>query len=152
MKNLPITTCVLAVTALLGAGTAHAQAPAPTDTPAIQTGGEVAAATGVEVWLSKVDDRRYDESWDSAASIFRQAYPKAPWAAMLNSRRNPLGKLLTRNVRKKEFLRSLPGTPAGQYVVFYYDTNYEHRNGVAETVSCVLDTDGQWRVCGYLVH
>ena len=48
--------------------------------------------------------------------------------------------------------RSPAWTPDGQYVVFQFDTQFESKRAAIETVTPMLDTDGQWRVSGYFVR
>ena len=120
--------------------------------PTIASGGEIAATTGVEVWLATVDDGRYPDSWQSAGSIFKKVVDKDHWIEILKTNRQPLGKLLSRHVTSKQFVRSLPGAPEGQYVEFKYDASFEHRKAAVETITALLDSDGQWRVVGYFVR
>ncbi len=120
--------------------------------PAIQSGGEVAAAAAVDVWLGLVDDGRFPESWQSGASIFKKAVVQEQWLALMNSRRQPLGKLLSRKNVSKVFTHSIPNAPDAQYVVLQYDTSFQNKNAAAETITAMLDVDGQWRVAGYFVR
>ena len=145
----------LVVVAVAGPGSLRAQGPGVKATvlePTISSGGEVAAATAVEVWLGIVDDGRYPDSWQNAASIFKNTVPRDTWLAMLNDHRQAMGKPLSRRARIRQFSRMLPGAPGGQYMSFIYDTSFENRKVATETVTCVLDVDGQWRVTGYFVH
>ena len=120
--------------------------------PTIASGGEIAATTGVEVWLAIVDDGRYADSWQAAASIFKQTVPQEKWLSIMKDHRQALGKVLSRHIRTKQYSKALPGAPGGQYVSFVYDTSFENRPTAVETITCVLDVDGQWRVSGYFVH
>ena len=120
--------------------------------PTIASGGEVAATTAVEVWLAIVDDGRYPDSWQAAASIFKKTVPQESWVTMLKDHRQALGKVLSRHIRSRQFSKALPGAPAGQYVSSLYDTSFENKKAAVETVTAVLDVDGQWRVTGYFVR
>ena len=120
--------------------------------PTIASGGEIAATTGVEVWLSTVDDGRYADSWQAAGSIFKQAVTKENWLSIMKDHRQALGRVLSRHIRSKQYSKSLPNAPTGQYVSFVYDTSFENRKTAVETITCLLDVDGQWRVSGYFVH
>ena len=46
----------------------------------------------------------------------------------------------------------LPGAPDGEYVVFQFSTAFEHKRAAVETVTPMMDADGQWRVSGYFVR
>ena len=117
-------------------------------TPPIQTGGEIAARAAIEVWLALVDDGQFDKSWDNAAKAVQKAVTKEQWIKVLSNNRPALGKLVSRALKTTRSSTSLPGAPAGQYVVVEYDSAFEHKKGV-ETVTCVLDESGQWKVSGY---
>ena len=155
MKLLP--GLFLATLLLLASGPAGVRAQSPTKgpdpvEPTIQSGGEVAATAAVEVWLGQVDDGRYPDSWQSAASLFKKVVPQERWIEILKGNRQPCGKVLSRHLKSRQFTRTLPGAPEGQYVVLQYDTSFEHRATATETVSTMLDVDGQWRTAGYFVH
>ena len=141
--------------AALAPGGLFAQGPGAKATPlepTIASGGEVAATTAVEVWLGMIDDGRYPESWQSAGSLFKATVPQDKWLEILKTGRQPMGKLLARTQTSRQFMRTLPGAPGGQYVVCRYNASYENKKTATETITSVLDVDGQWRVVGYFVH
>ncbi len=126
--------------------------PAAAPEPPIQTGGEMAALAAADVWLAQVDDARYADSWQATAALFQKAEPQERWVALMNSRRQPLGKVSSRKNISRQFTRKVPGTPDGQYVVLLYNTSFEHKPDAVETVTTLLDADGRWKIVGYLVH
>lgn len=65
--------------------------------------------------------------------------------------REPLGKLLSRNVLNKAYKSSLPGAPDGEYVVIQFETSFENKKAAVETVTPMMDKDGIWRVSGYYI-
>ncbi len=103
-------------------------------------------------WLADVDSGRYAESWDDAAAYFREAVPKAQWETSLVAVRGPLGVVISRKVRSATYTRSLPGAPAGEYVVIQYDTRFENRPLCVETVTPMREKDGNWKVAGYFIR
>ncbi|HSB06489.1 MAG TPA: DUF4019 domain-containing protein [Thermodesulfobacteriota bacterium] len=112
---------------------------------------EKAALTSSSAWLSLVDEGKYSESWDHAAEYFRNAVTKEQWLASLKAVRSPLGKVVVRKLKSKKYARSLPGAPDGEYVVIQYETQFEKKKSAIETVTPMLDKDGQWRVSGYYI-
>ena len=102
-------------------------------------------------WLALVDSGNYAESWQQAASIFKTAVGNDQWQKMLHASRDPLGKTLSRKLKNATYTKSLPGAPDGDYVVIQYDTSFEHKQSAIETVTPMLDKDGQWRVSGYYI-
>ena len=125
---------------------------AASPTPPIQTGGEVAARAAVEVWLALVDDGQYEKSWDNAAGAVKKVVPKDQWTKTFTDHRQQLGKILSRVLKDMKSSTSLPGAPAGQYVTLRYDTSFEQKKTATETVTCMVDDGGQWRVTGYFVR
>ena len=122
--------------------------PAGQPTPPIQTGGEIAARSGIEVWLALLDDGQFGQSWENAAEAVRKTVTKEQWVKVLSEHRPPLGKLVSRTLKDTHASTSLPGAPSGQYVTVQYDSTFAQKKGV-ETVTAMLDASGQWRVSGY---
>jgi len=137
LGRLFITGCVVA----LCVGPALA-----TDTP------EDAAQTAAESWLKLVDDGNYAASWEQAAKVFKGAVKQADWGRMAGGVRTPLGKLVSRKLKSREYTEKMPGAPDGKYVVIQYDTVFEQKASAIETVIPMADPDGAWRVSGYFIR
>ncbi len=126
---------------LLMAGIAGAQAPEK----------EKAAITAAEQWIGLVDAGKYAESWTEAAGYFKNAVTQEKWAQSLKAAREPLGKLISREVKSATYATSLPGAPNGEYVVIRFETSFENKKSAIETVTPMLEKDGKWRVSGYFI-
>ncbi len=112
---------------------------------------EEEAVTAAEEWLKLVDEGEYGQSWKTAATYFKSAVPEAQWEQALPAVRQPLGKMLSRKVKSRQYSTSLPGAPDGQYVVIQFQTSFENKRSAVETVTPMLDKDGGWRVSGYFI-
>lgn len=123
-------------------------------TPWMFTQNKVAAEGQrvAENWLALVDAGDYAASWDQAASYFKAAITKEQWQKTISNSRGEFGKLLSRKVKSAQHTTSLPGAPDGQYVVIQFDTSFENKKSAVETVTPMLDKDGQFRVSGYLIR
>lgn len=128
---------------VLLSGAVRAQAP---DAEAVRL-----ATDAARQWLALVDSGDYAASWDRAAAAFQTAITKAQWTAALQQVRAPLGGPKTRELKSAVFSRSLPGAPAGEYVVIQFQTQFASSPGGTETVTPMKDKDGQWRVSGYFI-
>lgn len=117
-----------------------------------QSAKEKAALRSGEKWLGLVDSGNYAKSWSEAAGYFRNAVSRDKWVQSLTAVRSPLGKVISRKVRNKTYTTSLPGAPDGEYVVIQFDTSYENKKSAVETVTPMMDNDGQWRVSGYYIR
>jgi len=113
---------------------------------------EDAAQTAAESWLKLVDDGKDDASWDQAAKLFKGAVTKDLWKQALAGARGPLGKLVSRKLKSRDYTEKVPGGPDGKYVVIQYDTVFEKKASAVETVTPMADPDGVWRVSGYYIR
>jgi hypothetical protein len=113
---------------------------------------EDAAQAAAESWLKLVDDGRYEEPWDQAAKLFKGAVTKEQWKLAIAGVRGPLGKLVSRKLKSREYMEKVPGGPDGKYVVIQYDTVFEKKASAVETVTPMVDPDGAWRVSGYFIR
>lgn len=130
---------------------APAPAPAPSATPE-PAADDAAAIHAAETWLDLVDRAQYAESWDAAAAFFRGAVPKEQWASQVSGARGPLGAVRSRRRTSAQAATSLPGAPDGSYVVIQYESSFANKASAVETVTPMLDPDGQWRVSGYYIR
>jgi hypothetical protein len=112
---------------------------------------EKKALEASDMWLKLSDSGRSSESWETAAELFRNAVSKEQWSQSLNAVRKPLGKVVKRSVKSKQYATSLPGAPDGEYVVIQYETSFEKKKSSIETVTPMLEKDGKWRVSGYYI-
>lgn len=113
---------------------------------------EDAAQAAAESWLKLVDDGQYGASWEQAARLFKGAVKQADWGQMAAGVRTPLGKLVSRRLKSREYTEKLPGAPDGKYVIIQYDTVFENKSSAVETVTPMVDPDGAWRVSGYFIR
>jgi hypothetical protein len=123
----------------LNAGVVHAQDP------------RIAAArTAVDAWLLLVDVGNHAASWETAASVFRNAVTQDKWASAVQAARTPLGPVKSRTLKGTSIPKS-PGAPTGEYLVFQFDSIFEQRPLAVETVTAFQENDGTWHVAGYFV-
>jgi hypothetical protein len=116
-----------------------------------QQSPEPLAQQSAESWLALVDTGKYADSWQQAASLFKAHVTKDQWQSMLKATLDPLGKNTSRKLKSAKYATSLPGAPDGEYVVIQYESSFEHKQSAVETITPMLDKDGQWRVSGYFI-
>src|ERR1035437_3985272 len=112
---------------------------------------EQAAIQSAQVWLDLVDGGSYAKSWEGTAAVFKLAVNQTDWEKTAQAVRAPLGKMVSRKIKSQQYATSLPGAPDGEYVVIQYATTFEHKAVAVETVTPMLDKDGQWKVSGYYI-
>ena len=104
-----------------------------------------------ESWLKLVEEGSYRASWDQASTLFRNAVAEEQWDRQVGAVRQPLGAMRSRKLKAAKYASSLPGAPDGQYVVIQCDTSFENKKSAVETVTPMMDKDGQWHVSGYYI-
>ena len=102
-------------------------------------------------WLALIDGRQYLESWNQAASLFKQQVSADNWLQSISAARQPLGAMISRKLISATYATSLPGAPDGEYVVLQYQTTFRYKKSAVETVTPMLD-EKRWRVSGYYVR
>src|SRR5215472_12844694 len=85
------------------------------------------AQASAESWLKLVDEGQYDASWDQAAKYFKGAVSKDAWKQAAVGVRVPLGKLVSRKIKSRQYTEKAPGAPDGKYVIIQYDTVFERK-------------------------
>lgn len=109
------------------------------------------AVDAAKGWLEMLDKGQYDESWNNAASLFKKAVTKGQWKTSAETVRNPLGDLISREMLSQNYTRQVPGGPDGEYVIIQFKASFANKKDAIETVTPMLDSDGQWRVSGYFI-
>jgi hypothetical protein len=104
-----------------------------------------------QVWLREIDAGHSAQSWTNAAAVFQQAITSEKWVEAVQQVRKPLGPLVSRELKSAQELTSLPGAPDGRYIVMQFETSFANKNAAVETVTFVLEKDGQWRAAGYYI-
>ena len=112
---------------------------------------EKLAQEAAESWLALVDAGKYSQSWNEAASFFKQKVTAEQWASAVKSAREPLGKLESRKLKHYQYTQTMPGAPDGDYVILQFDTSFANKKAAIETVTPMKDKDGRWRVSGYYI-
>jgi len=115
-------------------------------------GAEKAAISAAHTWLSVIDKGEYSKSWQEASIYFRGAISRDRWEASLAGVRKPLGRLVSRRAISSQRTRELPGAPDASYVVIRFRTSFENKNSAVETVTFMMDKDGNWKAAGYFIQ
>ncbi len=112
---------------------------------------EKAAIKVATLWLELIDDGKYAESWAEAASFFKKEVNEKIWLHQLTIIRKPLGKNLSRKLVSKKYITKLPEAPKGEYVVLQFESSFENKKFAVETVTPMIEKNGEWKVSGYYI-
>src|SRR5208283_4418393 len=106
------------------------------------------ATAAAQAWLALIDDGRYSESWKQASAIVQGAATEQSFANSMETFRKPLGELVSRELKSAQLMTELPGAPDGQYVIMQFETSFANKKSAIETVTFMLEKDGQWKYAG----
>ena len=112
---------------------------------------EKAAVKVAEPWLKLIDTGKYAESWKEAATFFKKEVNEKVWLQQLTTIRKPLGKNLSRKLVSKKYITKLPEAPKGEYVVLQFESSFENKKFAVETVTPMIEKNGEWKVSGYYI-
>ena len=109
-------------------------------------------AAAARAWLALIDAGRAAASWSVAAPALREGISPGEWELALRSVRTPLGPCRSRSLRSRTIVEACPGVPSGRYSVVRFESAFDGRDGVVETVTTCLGDDGRWRVAAYFLR
>ncbi|WP_237059960.1 DUF4019 domain-containing protein [Microbulbifer sediminum] len=118
--------------------------------PGLASAADNPAVQAVLAWLEAIDNGAYNQSWEASAPMFRQQVTSQQWQEALEQVREPLGKILSREVESTSEHSSLPGAPDGEYLVVKLASSFENKARATETVT-FQKVQGQWRAVGYFI-
>jgi hypothetical protein len=116
------------------------------------TAAKASATKAATTWLKLIDAGDYAASWNAAGSYFKEHVTEDQWTQKVGPSRQSLGAVVSRKIKSATYLTTLPGAPDGEYVVIQYQSSFEHKKSAVETLTPMLDKDGQWRVSGYYIR
>jgi hypothetical protein len=115
------------------------------------TADAAAAMAAAQAWLKLIDAGNYSESWKQASAVVQGAAPEMVFAKAMETFRQPLGAVVSRQLKSAEPAAQLPGAADGQYVLMQFETSFANKQSAIETVTFSLEKDGQWKSAGYFI-
>jgi DNA-binding CsgD family transcriptional regulator len=112
---------------------------------------DAASSAAAHKWAELLDTARWDESWRSAATLFRSQVPANAWVSQVRSVRHPLGAVSSRALQSATKATSLPGAPEGEYEILQFRTHFAGKSDAVETIVLVRESGG-WKVSGYFIR
>jgi len=109
-----------------------------------------ASAAG-QKWIALLDDQKYEESWQQAASMFRDQGKQEQWIVSLKRFRDPLGPPVSRTASRVDFTKTLRAAPDGDYAIIHFTTTFKNKSDVTERLTLVKE-DGKWQAAAYAIH
>jgi len=132
---------------------AVAQSNATLNAPQVMSDQELKnSSEAAETWLKVVDEGNYDKSWDTGSLTFQLTIPKKEWSKALQSMRQPLGNVVSRQLVEQRPAENPKGLPKGFYMVLFYKTSFSNRQDASELLTLQQQNNGQWKVLTYHVR
>ena len=110
------------------------------------------ATVVARAWLDLVHSGRSTSSWAVAAPALRETIGPEEWQLALRSVRAALGRCHSRRLHHQTYVDGFPGIPPGPYTVTRFESTFQERPEVIETVTTCLGDDGHWRVAAYFTR
>lgn len=114
--------------------------------------GNINGIAGAAAWLDLVDDMAHKDSWTAADLLFKEAVTPDQWHRILSGLRAALGPIKDRVLFHDAFIQSLPGLPAGDYLVLRFISTFQNRQDAMETLTLVRREQDGWQVAGFFVN
>ncbi|HSP30849.1 MAG TPA: DUF4019 domain-containing protein [Halomonas sp.] len=110
-----------------------------------------AAEAAALAWLEAIDSGQYEQAWETSSTLLQVPLSPNMLERTIGAARRDFGAVESR--RRVGVIRetSMPGAPIGDYAVFTFQTRFENRPQITETITPHLEGDA-WRVSGYYVQ
>src|SRR5208282_3320634 len=101
-------------------------------------------------FLGYLDQGRFADSYAYTGMLIRAQLDRDAYAAQIEKTRSGVGSLLGRDPIDASYTTTVPGAPAGQYIVLHYHSNFSGKGEAVETLTLSY-AKGYWRVSGYYI-
>jgi hypothetical protein len=123
----------------------------PSDARAANAAAVEQATKAADAWLKLLDKGEYRACYEQSSQIVKDHLSEDAFEQQFSAALKPLGSVVSRKLKVAQYATSMPGAPDGQYVVIQYDSSFANKKSATETVTPMMDKDGQWRVSGYYI-
>jgi hypothetical protein len=103
-------------------------------------------------WLVMADRDDGAGTYNEAAKRFRDAISQEQWTAALAKARDQYGPTVRRTLLTTRAPDPGKDTPPGEFLILIFRSEFGKHDMAAETVTMERETDGKWRVVGYLMR
>jgi hypothetical protein len=112
---------------------------------------EKEARAAAEAWLGLIDSADYAAAYAAEPARLRAATTQEQFVRSMQGRRQPFGRVLSRNFIGAAYTRKLTGAPDGNYESILFKTSFENKKVAAERV--ILSRESNvWKVVDYRVY
>jgi hypothetical protein len=109
------------------------------------------ARAAADAWLGLIDSADYATAYGREPPRLRAATTQEQFVRSMQGRRQPFGRVLSRNFIGAAYTRKLTGAPDGNYESILFKTSFENKKLAAERVILSRESNG-WKVVDYRVY
>jgi RNA polymerase sigma-70 factor (ECF subfamily) len=110
-----------------------------------------AAVECTEQWLALLADKKYAESWTSAADFFHTRIKQKVWERQIKRIYANFGAVNSRKLISAHYVNNLPNTGNSECFILHFATSFANKPKAFETITPMLDSDGKWKISGYYI-
>jgi hypothetical protein len=107
-----------------------------------------AALDATNVWFKYLDERKYEKLWEISSELLKLKNDKNDFIREIRGIREPLGKVLERNLQVNEVMPLIEHYPDDKYRKIVYWSKYEKKDFVRENFILVKEGE-RWGVLRY---
>ena len=151
-KIIALTSVVVALGGLWAAIKVFVPSPPPDhliSSPSPSVVDKQAAQLVAKEFLALMDEGMYEEGWETF-DLSDRSLTENQWTDLSNRYRAPLGRLKSRTLENATNADNPPGAPPGKYISLLYQSSFQEGQQRVENLVLKLDTDGHWKMFGYL--
>ena len=103
-------------------------------------------------WLKLADANDAKATYDAAAKRFHDTMPLDQWTIASKQAREQFGAVETRTLLTTQPPKPGADVPPGEFLIIIFRTEFTKRKTGTETLTLERESDGKWRVVGYLMR
>ena len=102
-------------------------------------------------WLEAIDSGQYEQAWEASSPLLKKPLSPHMLERTIGAARRDFGAVQSRRRVSAVRETSMPGAPRGDYAVLTFQTRFENRPQITETITPHFE-EGAWKVSGYYLN
>lgn len=109
------------------------------------------AVTAARDWLVLLDKHDVKQLYASSGQRFKDGISQDKWAEVAESGRSQYGAVKQRTLVGAQSPPDTPNRPKGEFMTVVFRSDFANRGPGTESITLERESDGKWRVIGYLM-
>jgi hypothetical protein len=102
-------------------------------------------------WLALLDKHDVKQLYATSGKRFREGISEEKWGQVAESGRQQFGAVKSRTLLGAESPPDTPNRPKGDFMTVVFRADFAKRGVGTESLTLERESDGKWRVIGYLM-